>query len=92
MDELLLPTQLCAAQLHKLCLCFSTTQDITGKAVGIFLPISAFVSSWYEHSVANMFGVPMSIALGAPFNFWHFVAKNLVPVTIGESLVAVGDK
>ena len=65
------------------CAFLSPTQDITGKAVGIFLPISAFVSSGYEHSVANMFGVPMGIALGAPFNFWHFVAKNLVPVTIG---------
>ena len=58
-------------------------QDITGKAVGIFLPISAGVSSGYEHSVAIMVGVPMSIALGAPFNFWHFVAKNLIPVTLG---------
>jgi formate transporter len=32
---------------------------------GVFFPISAFIALGLEHSVANMFLVPMGIALGA---------------------------
>jgi formate/nitrite transporter len=43
-------------------------KDIGGKIFAIFFPIMAFVSSGFEHSVANMFFVPMGIiiAKGAP--------------------------
>ncbi|MEQ8202014.1 MAG: formate/nitrite transporter family protein, partial [Syntrophomonadaceae bacterium] len=39
-----------------------------GKIFAIFFPIMAFVSSGFEHSVANMFFIPMgvTIAQGAP--------------------------
>jgi len=36
-----------------------------GKAVAVWFPISAFVALGLEHSVANMFMVPLGIALGA---------------------------
>jgi formate/nitrite transporter FocA (FNT family) len=32
---------------------------------GVFFPISAFIALGLEHSVANMFLIPMGIALGA---------------------------
>ena len=35
-------------------------QDTAGKAVAIWLPISAFVAMGLEHSVANMFIIPVS--------------------------------
>ncbi|HNX28848.1 MAG TPA: formate/nitrite transporter family protein [Syntrophomonadaceae bacterium] len=38
-------------------------KDITGKIFGIFFPIMAFVSSGFEHSVANMFFIPMGITI-----------------------------
>lgn len=38
-------------------------KDITGKIFGIFFPIMAFVSSGFEHSVANMFFIPMGISI-----------------------------
>lgn len=43
-------------------------KDIVGKIFGIFFPIMAFVSSGFEHCVANMFFVPMGITIanGAP--------------------------
>ncbi|NLJ71801.1 MAG: formate/nitrite transporter family protein [Syntrophomonadaceae bacterium] len=36
-------------------------KDVVGKIFGIFFPIMAFVSSGFEHSVANMFFIPMGI-------------------------------
>ncbi len=43
-------------------------KDIAGKIFAIFFPIMAFVSSGFEHCVANMFFVPMGIVIanGAP--------------------------
>ena len=43
-------------------------KDVVGKIFGIFFPIMAFVSSGFEHCVANMFFIPMgiSVAQGAP--------------------------
>jgi formate/nitrite transporter len=44
------------------------SKDLIGKIFGIFFPIMAFVASGFEHSVANMFFIPMGItvARGAP--------------------------
>jgi formate/nitrite transporter len=43
-------------------------KDVVGKIFGIFFPIMAFVASGFEHSVANMFFIPMGITIanGAP--------------------------
>lgn len=38
-------------------------KDIVGKIFAIFFPIMAFVSSGFEHSVANMFFIPMGISI-----------------------------
>jgi len=45
-----------------------SAKDIVGKIFAIFFPIMAFVSSGFEHSVANMYFIPMgiTIAQGAP--------------------------
>ena len=39
------------------------SKDVVGKIFGIFFPIMAFVSSGFEHSVANMFFIPMGITI-----------------------------
>lgn len=43
-------------------------KDIVGKIFAIFFPIMGFVSSGFEHCVANMFFIPMGITItsGAP--------------------------
>jgi formate/nitrite transporter len=38
-------------------------KDIVGKIFAIFFPIMAFVASGFEHSVANMFFIPMGITI-----------------------------
>ena len=60
-----------------------------GKAVAIWFPISAFVALGLEHSVANMFMVPLGIALGAKVSFSHFLTSNLLPVTLGNTVAGV---
>lgn len=38
----------------------------------------------YEHSIANMFVIPLAMRLGAPISVHTFVVKNLIPATIGN--------
>ena len=74
--------------------------DIIGKCFAIFFPISLFITSGFEHSIANMYYIPAGIlaksnaswveASGltaeklAHLNWNTFITKNLVPVTIGN--------
>lgn len=75
-------------------------KDIIGKCFAIFFPISLFITSGFEHSIANMYYIPAGIlaksnaswveASGltaeklANLNWNTFITKNLVPVTIGN--------
>lgn len=53
--------------------------------MGVWLPISAFMSMGFEHSVANMFIIPLGISLGAPtVNVHSFIVHNEIPVTLGR--------
>lgn len=75
-------------------------KDIIGKCFAIFFPISLFITSGFEHSIANMYYIPAGIlaksnaswveASGltaeklAHLNWNTFITKNLIPVTIGN--------
>lgn len=39
----------------------TAAKDITGKILGIFFPIWLFITSGFEHSVANMYYIPAAI-------------------------------
>ena len=43
----------------------NASDDIIGKIFGIWFPIMAFVTIGFEHSVANMFFIPLGMFLGA---------------------------
>lgn len=58
-------------------------EEISGKIFGIFFPILTFVYLGFEHSVANMFLIPLAILLEPNIVFADFL-KNLIPVTIGN--------
>ncbi|PNH11758.1 putative formate transporter [Tetrabaena socialis] len=58
--------------------------SLPGKLMGIWLPITAFVTVGLEHSVANMFIIPMGMMLGAPVSPLTFLTANLLPVTLGN--------
>lgn len=65
----------------------AAAQSVGGKAVAIWFPISAFVAMGFDHSVANMFLLPMGLALGAPGLSWGAILwRNLLPVTLGNAV------
>lgn len=75
-------------------------KDMAGKILGIFCPIWLFITSGFEHSVANMYYIPAGImakanpawaaASGLParaldeLTWTTFAVNNLVPVTLGN--------
>jgi formate/nitrite transporter len=62
----------------------SFAKDVTGKMVTIWFLISSFVALGLEHSVANMFIIPLGIFSGAAVSWQAFFMKNLLPVTLGN--------
>jgi formate/nitrite transporter FocA (FNT family) len=64
-------------------------RSVADKILAILFPISAFVACGFEHSVANMFFLPIGIALAAgsvaPLSISGAVS-NLLLVTIGNIL------
>ena len=62
----------------------NAADDIISKIVGIWFPIMAFVCIGFEHSVANMFFIPLGIFLGAEVTWAQFFINNLIPVTLGN--------
>jgi formate/nitrite transporter len=66
-------------------------RSIADKIVAILFPISAFVAAGFEHSVANMYFIPLGILLQdfagiaapAPLG-WMGLWTNLLPVTLGN--------
>jgi len=61
-----------------------SSKAMVGKFFGIWFPIMAFVSSGFEHCVANMYFIPAGIMLGAKVTWAQFIQWNLIPVTIGN--------
>ncbi len=79
-------------------LCFSA-RTVVDKILAIIFPITAFVAAGFEHSIANMYFIPMGILLtgqpaileaagvtaaGVANLTWTGFVGNLVPVTIGN--------
>ena len=56
-----------------------SARSLTDKVIILILPVAMFVASGFEHSIANMFQVPMAIAIKnfAPAEFWHMTGANI---------------
>ena len=53
--------------------------------LAVWFPIMAFVTIGFEHSVANMFFIPLGMFLGAEGVTWStIIVNNLIPVTLGN--------
>ena len=75
-----------------------SARAVAGKVFAVFFPIMAFVASGFEHSVANMFFIPMGLAMkeqlavvtaaGLADKLSHLtvggMVMNLIPVTLGN--------
>lgn len=61
----------------------TSAQEIISKIFACWFPIMLFVLCGFEHSVANMFFIPMGMILGAKVTIAALI-KNLVIVSIGN--------
>jgi len=73
-------------------------RSVIDKAVAIVFPISAFVAAGFEHSIANMYFIPLGLMIKAldpaftagtdldlsGLTWGTFLINNLLPVTIGN--------
>lgn len=61
------------------------SRTVTGKIFGVYFPTMAFVASGFEHSVANMYFLPVGLMVKGEFITKFFaIFNNLIPVTIGN--------
>lgn len=58
-------------------------RSVADKVVAIVFPVTAFVAAGFEHSIANMYLLPLGMMLGAPLGAAD-MARNLVPVVAGN--------
>jgi formate/nitrite transporter len=86
-------------------LCFSA-RSTTDKILSIIPPIAAFVAAGFEHSVANMYFIPVALFIStdtawlssladkapkiANLTWGNFFIANLLPVTIGNIIGGAG--
>jgi formate transporter len=86
-------------------LCFSA-RSTTDKILAIIPPIAAFVAAGFEHSVANMYFIPVALFIStdsawltllgdkapkiANLTWGNFFITNLLPVTIGNIIGGAG--
>ncbi len=64
-------------------------RTVTDKILAIIFPIAAFVAAGFEHSVANMYIIPLGIFLHADIGLAD-VLRNLIPVTLGNLVGGAG--
>jgi formate/nitrite transporter len=67
----------------------TAAEDIGGKILAIFFPITAFVAMGFDHVVANMFFLPAAMFAHVPGLTWTHVVNNLVFALIGNAIGAV---
>ena len=59
------------------------------KLAALWAPIAAFVALGLEHSVANMFLLPLGVLVGGDITWSAVFVGNLVPVTLGNAVGAL---
>ncbi|MBE1282344.1 MAG: formate transporter FocA [Rhodobacteraceae bacterium] len=67
----------------------ASARTTMGKIMSILWPITAFVAVGLEHSIANLYLIPVGMAAGAQVTLAGMVG-NLVPVLIGNVIGGAG--
>ncbi len=61
-----------------------SAQHTSGKILALWWPVMAFVTMGFEHSIANMYFIPLAIFEGANITWFSFIVDNLIPATLGN--------
>jgi formate/nitrite transporter len=81
-----------------------SARSVTDKILAIIFPISGFVAAGFEHSVANMYFIPIGLFIKqfdpaftasagidvSGLTWGSFLINNLLPVTIGNIIGGAG--
>jgi formate/nitrite transporter len=66
-----------------------SSDAVSGKILGIFFPVMAFVAMGFDHVVANMFFLPAAIFAGVPDIGWDDTLRNWALAFLGNLVGAV---
>ncbi|CDN55677.1 Formate/nitrite transporter [Neorhizobium galegae bv. officinalis bv. officinalis str. HAMBI 1141] len=58
--------------------------SVSGKVIGMWMPIMLFFYMGFEHSIVNMFLFPSGLLLGGKFSFMDYMIWNEIPTVIGN--------
>ncbi len=69
-----------------------SARSTADKILSIIFPITAFVAAGFEHSVANMYFIPLGLMVKqfAPLSFWESIGKtgaDFADLTVGNFLI-----
>ncbi|KXZ40466.1 formate/nitrite transporter [Alkalithermobacter thermoalcaliphilus JW-YL-7 = DSM 7308] len=59
-------------------------QDMISKIFACWFPIVVFILGGFEHSIANMFFLPLAKFAGADMTWVEIFTKNIIPSTLGN--------
>ncbi|HEV7435980.1 MAG TPA: formate/nitrite transporter family protein, partial [Pseudorhizobium sp.] len=58
--------------------------SVSGKVIGMWMPILVFFYLGFEHSIVNMFLFPSGIMLGGQFTWMDYLLWNEIPTVVGN--------
>lgn len=60
------------------------SESVSGKVIGMWMPIIVFFYMGFEHSIVNMFLFPSGILLGGSFTWGDYLLWNEIPTIVGN--------
>ncbi len=58
--------------------------SVSGKVIGMWMPVMLFFYMGFEHSVVNMFLFPSGLMLGGDFSIADYLVWNEIPTVLGN--------
>ena len=58
--------------------------SVSGKVIGMWMPIMLFFYMGFEHSIVNMFLFPSGLMLGGQFSIMDYLIWNEIPTVLGN--------
>ncbi|MGY1858020.1 formate/nitrite transporter family protein [Modestobacter sp. SYSU DS0290] len=58
--------------------------SVSGKVIGMWMPVMLFFYMGFEHSIVNMFLFPSGLLLGGDFSVGDYLVWNEIPTVIGN--------